>query len=539
VLWLFAYSLRPSGLLVLGTSESVTGFDDVFTIVDKKWKVFQKRDDATARVQDRLPDMPAPAPPWRSTNTARSGARPATVSSIAERMLLAKFVPPTVLVTERGELLYLHGRTGPFLEPPPGEPNNNVYNMAREGLRLELPAAVRQASISDEPVVRRGLQVKTNGGFSSVRLTVQKLSEPESLNGAFVATFQEEPEDVVPAKAVRGRDKKKELQRITSLETELQRSRENLQGMIEELETSNEELKSTNEELQSTNEELQSANEELETSREEMQSLNEELHTVNSELEERNESLSTASDDMQNLLNSTEIATVFLDDTLAIKRFTTQAKRVFSLIETDIGRPISDLTANLRYEGLVEDAREVLRSLLFREREIQTREGAWRLMRIIPYRRHDNLIDGLVITFVDIDRVKKAEEEAQAARSYAESIVEAVNVPLLVLDEGFRILSANRSFFEMFRAPPRTVIGQPIGELLEKRWNSPDLLGALKTVFAENRELDREAFHFSQPIPGGAEVRFSARRLNSHPGRGTMLLLAIEGESKGSDSHQS
>jgi PAS domain-containing protein len=232
---------------------------------------------------------------------------------------------------------------------------------------------------------------------------------------------------------------------------------------------------------------------------------------------------------IQNLLDSTEIATVFLDTELVIRRFTTQARRLFNLIEADVGRPIADLTANLRYSGLVEDAREVLRSLVFREREVQTREGAWRLMRIIPYGRHDGLIDGLVIRFVDIDRLKKAEESAQAARSCAEGIADAVNVPLVVLDDGFRVVSANRSFYETFRAVRKAVVGELFSALFYGRWNSPDSLRALAEVISGERAMDSQLFRFAGPEPDGSVARLSARRLTSRPGHTALVLLAVEG----------
>jgi two-component system CheB/CheR fusion protein len=331
VVALFAYSLVSDGLLMLGTSESINGFDDRFMVLDKKWKLFARRENpgAMAPMLSFPAEPPATATITRTAQVTRGSARGGSgMAPLAERVLLSHFTPPTAIINERGELIYLHGRTGPFLEPAPGEPSLNVFNMAREGLRLELPAAVRHAANQSAPVVRHGLQVKTNGGFSSVTLTVRRLTEPEVLRGAFVASFElEPPPKPVTSKRRESQRARKQIDRITQLEEELQRTRENLQGTIEELETSNEELKSMNEELQSTNEELQSANEELETSREEMQSLNEELQTVNAELEERNRALSQANDDMQNLLNSTDVATVFLDDKLAIKRFTTQAKR--------------------------------------------------------------------------------------------------------------------------------------------------------------------------------------------------------------------
>ncbi|HEX4340051.1 MAG TPA: chemotaxis protein CheB [Polyangiaceae bacterium] len=529
ILWLFNYSIRDGGLLLLGTSESVSGFDDLFEVVDKKWKVFLHRDGGKRTVPAAHARLPQPAVPGMAILPTRAAHRmnPGMVH-VAERVLIGSFVPPSVLMSERGELIYLHGRTGPFLEPAPGEPSNNVFNMAREGLRLELPAAVRQAAGTDDPVVRRNLQVKTNGGFSAVRLTVRKLREPEALKGAFMASFEIVPDE--PKQPSRRTAKTPGVldERVTNLEQELQRTKENLQGTIEELETSNEELKSTNEELQSTNEELQSANEELETSREEMQSLNEELQTVNSELEERNHALSQANDDMQNLLNSTDIATVFLDEKLAIKRFTTQAKKVFSLIEGDIGRPIADLAANLRYDNLVDEATEVLQTLAFREREIQTKDGAWRLMRVMPYRRHDNLIDGLVITFVDIDRVKRAEEEAQQARVYAEGIVESMRSSLLVLNQKLRVISANGAFYDQFGMSSKLVIGESLTNLASGRWNVPPLTDALHALFNDNEAMKQINLTLKLPRERDRRVRINAHRLPTRDGEPLLALLLIE-----------
>lgn len=374
VIGLFSYALRPEGLLLLGSSESIASFDDAFYPIDKKSKLFRRRD-TRAETPAEFPDVPTPtglARPPRSRNDANNA--PSALAGIAERVVLSQLAPPSVLINERGDIAYFHGRTGKFLEPAVGEPVSNIFGMAREGLRLDLSSALRQALTRSDPVVRPGLRVKSNGGFIRVKLSVRRIDEPELVRGMFLVSFEVEPE-IDAGEPGTEREQTRHNARVNELELELQHTRDNLQATIEELETSNEELKSTNEELQSTNEELQSANEELETSREEMQSLNEELQTVNSELEERNRALSQANDDMQNLLNSTDVATVFLDDRLAIKRFTTQARKVFSLIDTDIGRPISDLAANLRYDELVNDAREVLRSLIFQEREILTKGG--------------------------------------------------------------------------------------------------------------------------------------------------------------------
>lgn len=525
VLGVFSYSLHAAGVLVLGTSEGVTGFDDRFAVLDKRWKLFGRRAiPAGTMPLDFQATLPISRPLRRlGRDRERNGVAP-----LVERILLGNFVPPTVIVSERGDLIYLHGQTGPFLELAPGEPTNNVFSMAREGLRIELPAVMRQAASNARPVVRRGLHVRTNGGFSPVTLTARRMTEPEALRGTFMLSFELEGAAEPLKKPRSKRGDQKELQRISALDAELQRAKEHLQGTIEALETSNEELKSANEELQSMNEELQSANEELETSREEMQSLNEELQTVNAELEERNRALSQVNDDMQNLLNSTDVATVFLDEKLAIKRFTTQAKKVFNLIDSDVGRPISDLAVNLRYDQLDSDAHEVLRSLVFREREIQTKNDEWRLMRIMPYRTHENLIDGLVMTFVDIDRLKRVERDAQEAREYAESIVELVRQALLVLDKDLRVISANPAFYDLFGVSPRQVVGQDFDQLLGACFADAELHAKLLQLFATKQKIERHTMQRVFPRLGSRTVLFSARSMLAATGRPEHMLLTIE-----------
>src|SRR5262249_33211980 len=270
------------------------------------------------------------------------------VSMQIQRALLNRFTPASVVVNERGDILFIHGRTGMYLEPSPGEPRHNVLDMAREGLKIELPAALRECAKKGKDVTREDIRVKSNGDFIHVNLTVTKIIEPEQLRGLLLVAFTPTPPPAVPerGRAKGTRKKVGDVKRIEYLERELQHVKESHQTTLEELETSNEELKSANEELQSINEELQSTNEELETSKEEMQSLNEEMTTVNTELQSKEDELSRTNDDKQNLLNITEIATVFLDNNLNIKRFTDKAKELVTLRATDIGRPISDLSSN-------------------------------------------------------------------------------------------------------------------------------------------------------------------------------------------------
>lgn len=288
---------------------------------------------------------------------------------------------------------------------------------------MALAAIIRKAAAQDTPVIHSDINVKTNGHFNTINLRAQKITDPEALRGLIWITF--ESKDLATSYLPSKKTKVKKIEPLENeqLESELHFIKQNLQSTIEELEAANEELKSTNEELQSTNEELQSANEELETAKEEMQSLNEELQTVNVELENKIRDLSFANNDMKNLLNSTGIATLFLDNSLNILRFTNQAKRLINLIHTDIGRPVSDIVVQLEYNTLVRDATEVLQTLVFKEIEVRAKDWAWYLMRIMPYRTAENVIEGLVITFVDITNVKKSEILLATQKTALELIV--------------------------------------------------------------------------------------------------------------------
>jgi hypothetical protein len=333
------------------------------------------------------------------------------LQSLADQLLLQRFAPPAVLTNDKGDILYISGRTGKYLEPAAGKANWNIFAMAREGLRYELSNSFQKALRQKASVSLKGVKVGTNGGVQAVDITIHPIDEPPSLRGMVMIVFTEVAIlSETPAAGKPPRDSTR-MDRLTALERELQQAREEIQTTREEMQTSQEELKSTNEELQSTNEELQSANEELTTSKEEMQSLNEELQTVNHELQAKVDELSQANNDMKNLLNSTDIATLFLDEQLAVRRFTTQTTSVIKLIAGDTGRPITDITTDLDYPQMAADAREVLRTLAFIEKQIATRDGRWFLVRIMPYRTLENRIDGVVITFSNITAAKRLEAQ--------------------------------------------------------------------------------------------------------------------------------
>jgi two-component system, chemotaxis family, CheB/CheR fusion protein len=532
VLSLFHYALNAGGLLFLGASESVGGMGDHFAVLDKKWKVFTRKEPvgAAALVVPFPTGLPQREPAVAGAGLADARTLKQQLPALLEKALLNRYAPACVIVNERGDILYVHGRTGDYLEPAAGQPRWNILDMAREGLRIDLAAALRRAAAQNAPVVHEGVRVRTNGDVIVIRLAVTKLSEPESIRGLLLVAFQTEPAGGKrrPIRPPARRAAKTPPARVLVLEHELQYAKETLQSTVEELETSNEELKSTNEELQSTNEEFQSANEELETSKEEMQSLNEELQTVNAQLQAKVDDLARTSDDMQNLLNSTEVATIFLDRDFHIKRFTPQATKLVNLIPSDVGRPIGDLASNLCYGELQADAAEVLRTLVFKEREAQTKDGGWRQVRILPYRTTDNVIDGLVMTFVNINRSKQAEQAAQQARAYAESIVATIRQPLLVLDAQLRVVSANPAFYRTFALSPGQVEHQVIFHLNNGQWDIPGLRRFLEGVLPKNSAF--KDFEVERDFAGlGRKVLvFNARRLEQGADLPGMILLAIE-----------
>lgn len=476
ILPVFHYALKPGGLLFLGPSESIGNLTDLYNSLSNKWKIFRRREPVGPRV---LPELPLVAPVVASEPVERGrvlGKPAAKGLSQIERLLLNWYCPASLVVNERGDIIHIHGRTGAFLEPAQGQPRLNVMEMAREGLHLELSHALRQAARRDNhEVVRENVRVRSNGDTIYADLAVTRIKEPEALRGLFVITFRAVP----PPES--GPEKKPvfvEADRVEGMERELQYAKESLQSTIEELETSNEELKSTNEELQSTNEELQSSNEELETSKEEMQSLNEELTTVNAELQSKVEALAQTSDDMQNLLNSTDIATIFLDNNLNIKRYTEQAKKIVKLIPTDVGRPIGDLVSKLEYEDLEEDCRSVFQSLNTLEIEVPTESEELYLMRVAPYRTSENIIDGLVITFVDISEVHRA---ARKVHSFFEGVVHTVREPLVMLDGEFRVRGCNPAFGRLFEPSSLGLEGRLLFEICGGVWN----VTALRTLLSE------------------------------------------------------
>jgi two-component system CheB/CheR fusion protein len=454
VLPLFHYSLNRGGYLILGTSESIGEFSDLFATVDRKLKIFQRResDMPGAVVGVDIPPLGFPPTPL-GVDEPMIPRRLAALSNkeLAERALLDTYRAAGVLINEKGDILYFHGPTGRYLEPPVGEATLNVLTMAREGLKLELANTIRKAVVHKDVVHKDGVRIKANGDYVLVNVTIRPISEPPSRRGLLMVIFTE-------VKAVDARQAAAVLAetgveagsaRIKQLEHELASTKEYLQTTIEELETTNEELKSTNEELQSANEELQSTNEELETAKEEQQSINEELVTVNSELQQKIDALSKANDDMNNLLASIQIGTIFLDTNLNIQRFTPAVTKIINLIDTDVGRPLRHIVYNLQYPRVIEDAEEVLATLRSKEMEVSAKDGHWYLMRMLPYRTTENVIEGVVITFVDISDRKKAETELLTSEERYRSIGELVPYGVWIASADGKATLFSESFLSM------------------------------------------------------------------------------------------
>lgn len=411
---LFNYSLNNNGLLVLGTAESIGVSHAGFMELDTKLKIFKHA--ATIEIPE-LMDFPSSFHQHKTMSVKNNPPQKniENLQSLADHILIQRFAPASVIVNDQGDILYITGRTGKYLEPVAGKANWNIYAMAREGLQQVLPSAFRKALQSYEPVLIQNIRIGSEKGDTMTDVTIQKLEKPESIRGLIIIVFADLPPVNEEKTTAKTSGTRKSTGRIKALETELQRSSEELQTTREEMQTSQEELKSINEELQSTNEELQSTNEELTTSKEEMQSLNEELQTVNIELQSKVSDFMNANNDMKNLLNSTEIATLFLDKGLNIRRFTDNLTSIFKLRTTDIGRPFTDLVNELNYPDIASHALQVLKTLVSIETPISTNNKKWYKVRIMPYRTLDDRIDGLVITFTDITASKQLEIELTTA----------------------------------------------------------------------------------------------------------------------------
>jgi two-component system CheB/CheR fusion protein len=534
---LFHYALNPDGYLLLGTSETVGDFGHLFTVQDRKSKIYRRNNipqgASRAGLGSYLPPLASLEAPLPHAAVRMTAQRKPTLRELTEQAFLQQLVPAGALVKGSGDILYIHGRTSLFLEPAVGEVGvYNIVKMAREGLRRELTTAMYKMAAGVKFVRSTGLMVKTNGHFTPVNLTVRRVEidpvvMPEAplylviLEEATACDFPPLPQDGSGSPAApHATDADK---RVAALQQELQAKEEYLQ-------TTNEELKSSNEEMQSVNEELQSTNEELETSKEELQSVNEELATVNAELQNKVADLTRTNNDMNNLLAGTGIGTVFVDYQLRILRFTPAVTRIINLIQSDIGRPVGHIVSNLvGYDTLLADTQTVLDTLVPKEMEVHSQAGRWYTMRILPYRTLENVIEGAVITFTDITEYKQIKTALSESHTHlAEAVVATVREPMLVLDAGLRVVLANSAFYRTFQVTPDATQGRLLYELGNRQWDIPALRTLLGKILSHNAVFnDFEVTHSFETI-GQRTLRLNARRIFGEPGLDELILLAIE-----------
>ena len=509
VLPMLHYALNEGGLLFLGTSETIGEFSDLFATVDTKWRIYQSLGKKKA-LQTKFPSQPGI---YKDSAVKQLETRALSRPS-AEPLLLLEALPPSVLVDRNYQVLYIHGNTSKYLQMSEGKPSSSILHLSKPELESVLATLLHEAAKEQKEIASENLRVKYNGGTQPVKITVRPIS---TLEGTMIITFEDLPRP--KRRKVRGEPVSEAEHQ--QLEEQMRHTQNTLGETIDELKTANEELQSTNEEYMSTNEELKSANEELETSREELQSVNEELTTLNSESQRKNEDLTTLNDDMLNLLNATGVSTVFLDEKLRIRRFTPSATKLFKFIDSDTGRPVGDISSPLKDNILVTAARQVLTNLIPVEQEVQTTDGKWYSMRILPYRTQENSIAGVVVSFVDINRVK-------AALQYADNIISTIREPLLVLDDKLRVISASRAFYQTFQVKAEETEGQLIYELGNRQWEIAELRKILKEVLEKDAVFEGYRVEHDFPTIGHRVMLLNARSMYDREGVNRSILLAME-----------
>ncbi len=524
VLSTFHFALSEPGFLLLGRAENIADGSSLFQPFDKESKIFARTSVKSvlrlAPARDALPV----APPLNEP-------RPRTAPDLVRRtesLLLEQYAPAGVIVNERMEILHFRGRTGPYLEPAPGQPQHDLLKMARKGLVADLRIGISQARKEKGTVRRAGVRVEYDGSERVCDIVVVPLSSPpESREEVFAVVFEQPAsrEEVSPQAPLPEDDSGGT--RLAKLEDELKTTKEYLQSIIEEHRRANEELLSANEELVSSNEELQSLNEELQTAKEELQSTNEELSTLNEEMQTRNAELNLVNSDLMNILASVEMPIVIVDGQRRIRRFTPKARPILNLLPADTGRPIDDIKPNLAIENLDQKIAEVIDTVTPHEEEVQGHEGRWYRLQIRPYTTVNKRIDGAVLSVVDIDVLRRALGAAEWARDYAASVVEAVQVPLVVLDERLEIVSGNGAFEERYGVPRQTLAGRSIHELMAGVLDTPRIRTALEGVRERGESFRGVELESVLPNLQRRTLSLSSRAVAT-PVKGMLILLAVE-----------
>lgn len=522
------YALKPNGYLMLGTAENLGAYGDYFSTVDKKHKIFQKKT-GSARLLTEMGAFDYTLPRLPDSRIPQERQLVSNIEKEADRLLFTRFVPASIVVNEEMEILQFRGKTGMYLEPAEGHPTFNLSRMAREGLLVDLRAALMKARKDRTTVRKEGIAMHSNGGTRLVNIEVMPIRQKASAERFYLVTFQEASstaaqrkraaqKEAVSGKSLVGRENQR-------LKNEVTQIREQLQTLIEDHETITEEFKAANEEILSANEELQSTNEELETAKEELQSTNEELTTLNEEMQNRNTELTSANNDLLNLLDNVSIPVVIVSNDLHIRRFTPPAQKLLNLLPGDVGRRLSEIRPNLQFEDIAKLAGETVERMVVREVEVQeTETGHWYLMRMRPYKTWDNKIDGAVVSFHDIDALKHSLE---GTGRYAGMLIENAHEAILVLDGKLRVVTANPAFYQTFQVLPKETEARPIYELGNGQWNIPRLRELLERILPGDGLVKNFEVRHSFPQLGQRTMNLNARRIEPQSGK-QLILLYIE-----------
>ena len=528
---IFSYALKPEGILFLGSAETIGSQTDLFAAISKKYKFFKAMPTFVSKHSELIGNFNFHSiPKEKKHEKIAIKTNKANLAELTEMELLKSYAPSSVVVDELGNILFVYGDTGKYLSPAPGPATLNIVEMAIKELRLKISSAIRNAVTQKKQIEHNYITVKTKSGTQVINLIVRPFTDVNNPHVLLLVSFQEidkKEQEETPV-VVKLSTKKKEAKYIEELEKELAFEKENLDSTSEESQVFTEELKSTNEELQSTNEELQSTNEELDTSREEMQSINEELISVNSELSAKIDQLSEIQNDLKNLIENINVGTIFLDENLNIKRYTKLATNLFHLIPTDIGRPLKDINPELIIGELINKARDSLVMFKIYEEELPASDGKWYLMRILPYRTIEEVVEGVVITFTEITLLKNIEISYRDSSVLSENIFNTIREPLLILDKDLRVISASRSFYEFFKVKPKETLGKLIYDLGNKQWNIPKLRELLETILPKKSTFSNYQVEHDFTSIGRRIMLLNARQIQRVAGKERIILLAIE-----------
>ncbi|HEV2576452.1 MAG TPA: CheR family methyltransferase [Acidobacteriaceae bacterium] len=530
----FHYALEPGGYMLLGMSEGLRDYSDLFSTVDRKNRIYMKSGAALPHIADlprsyaisQLPGVPRPT---GLNLQAESNLWPELeLQRAADRIVLARFGPAGLIVDEEMNVRQSRGHTAPYLELTPGGVSWNLLRVLKDGVATEARNAVQRAIRENVPITATSTLMDKEKGQQTIHIEVLPITSAIERPRCFLVLFQPEQQtdQVKPNEQVIASnlttDEKERL--IAQLRQDLTSTRFHLQSLVEERDARNQELVSVNEEIQSANEELQSTNEELETTKEELQSANEELQTVNEELLQRNNVLMQTGNDLTNLLNSVNIPLLMLTNELHIRLFTPPMQRLLSVRSADVGRSISEIRFQLSIDDLEPILREVLETLGTRELEVQDREGRWYLLRVRPYRTAENKIEGLVVVFLDVDQLRSSQQHLLQAHHFTSAVVEGVPVPIVVLDENCAIQTANNAFRELSQMDANELEGRSLPDLVKLLWGIESMGEQLQRLLDDPTatlefEHDSQTARRKTVVVKGQVVRTNGRKV---------LLLVME-----------